>query len=650
MADFDGVLNTSINTMNLGDNTFNIYVTNDGASSSSNGGLQFFTAPDGTVAGGGYATAGTTYTVTAVSKNDPNWVQVKTGSGSYSWVNIGTVNNAGDRNAIPATESDKRALLDTVYMINDDVGVGVVNNGGYQMDSSSNFNTALATYNAVAELSDVSHSGEVVVSHQSRASDLDTLYQHYMLLALKAYGGPPQWTEYTDPRVLTVESRMGRTYQVGRRYAETVIAGPTILSLCPGIIKYNSILSNIGNELSDSDIIGSIQAAFDSSKSGKIVEFEPCWYATKAGGNFGYLKYVNTLNIITAIAMSREKVRDENSLPLSERCFPGTTSTYPKFDWRDYDNPDNDASRIFGDIADQITSAVSGIEDSVRDSAIDYKYINFYCSGPNETSENFETSVRSTSLEDMINSNLNSAIKDVAFYTGGIIGDAAMDSIKEWSASMSQSFGAIGNLLSSATELLKGSHMVFPQIVDDCTFGRDAQFTIRFVAGSGNVESRYLMRCEFNHLLAFILPRQVVGMIDMYTTPFLVRGLCQGRWSCELGVLTGFKAKYGGADDNAWTDDGQPTEIEVSFSVTPLYSKLIMSSYDHVGTWFLRNTGMIEYILTNCGVDLRISQLDMKTKIGSALFTGKVASIPNGIMEHILDNELVNSIRELFNF
>ena len=254
-------------------------------------------------------------------------------------------------------------------------------------------------------------------------------------------------------------------------------------------------------------------------------------------------------------------------------------------------------------------------------------------------------------IEDIINSSVGSAVKDIAYFMGGVVDGDLQKELDTWKDTTAKSLGSLGNLVSMATEVFKGARLVFPQIVDDCTFGRDAQFTVRFVAGSSDIEARYLMRCEFNHLLALVLPRQVKGKIDMYTTPFLVRGLCKGRWNCEMGVITGFQVTYGGQDDGAWTQDSQPTEIEASFSVTPLYSKLALSSFDDAQTWFLRNTGLIEYIITNCGVDLRLSQLDMKVEM-AASFLGEtarnLARVSDGLMGLVYN--LAQPIRNLFNF
>ena len=102
----------------------------------------------------------------------------------------------------------------------------------------------------------------------------------------------------------------------------------------------------------------------------------------------------------------------------------------------------------------------------------------------------------------------------------------------------------------------------------------------------------------------------------------------------------------------AWTADGQPTEMEVTFSITPLYTKLYMTSIDDIKGMFLKNTGMMEYLLVNSGVDLRIPQMQMKLEIVKGLSSGYVTSNlnPENIFESLANSKLANAIKKFMNF
>lgn len=638
-----------------------------------------YSAPNNTVAAAYVLPAKFEYKVTAMSTKDPRWIRVDwktTGQGGQ--VKYDTVwayldeNSKGVINMSGKTAEDKSTLSNLEVDIKQSIGVGSgVDNSASLEDLLERYNADTLIYDDSSYDPDIKGRREYVVTYTGeRQQNLGAMYEQYLVLAVKAYGAPPQSTPYADPRIMSIETSFGPTVLIGRKFADVIVSNPTILSLCPGVVKYNQILADAFDTTDEDSIVAYAQQAFSSNKNGKICEFQPCWYSSVKDQD-GYIKYVNMLNRVSAIAMSRQKINDDSAVSLADRHFPGDKNgrLYREFDWIDYDNPDNDVTRLFSNastlnikdfasnLANNVNKAITDLKngtlgDDLSKAIGSYKYINFYCSGNNSVSEQFETSVRSSTLDDMINGQLSSTIKEISFYTGGLVGDAALEDINQWANETSKSLGIDAGLLKSASEMFSGGRIVFPQIVDDCTYGKECQFTVRFIAGSGNCEARYLMRCEFNHLLAFILPKQLKGMLDMYTTPFLVRAVCRGRFSCEMGVLTNVRVTYGGQDDMAWTADGQPTEIEVSFSITPLYSKLYMTSCDQIQGMFLKNTGMMEYLLVNSAVDLRIPQLQMKMDIvaglGSGYFTSKYN--PENLYEKIYNNKFTSSLREIMNF
>lgn len=642
--------------------------------------LRGYKSPDNKVSASHVLPANTQYEVTAMSTNDPAWVRVKWKTAGLGgrviyetvWTYVGTKSD-GSALAYGSTPEDKQKLSDVASEINSAIKEEDTA-GDHTVDTASLIDENNRT-NVVYDKSRIStkaqsNTDEYIVTYSKETQmTLDDVYTHYMLLAVKAYGAPPQTTMYADPRIIALETSFGSTVMIGRKFADVIVSNPTILSLCPGVVKYNQLLAGSFDTVNEDSIVAYAQQALSSEKNGKICEFQPCWYSSVKSQD-GYIKYVNALNQITAIAMSRQKINDDEGTSLADRTFPGdkSGSKYKDFDWLNYDNPDNDVDRIFSDTATTPAQAAKNLvnnigkvikdfetgtlETELSEAIGSYKYINFYCSGNNSVSEQFETSVRSSTLEDMINGQLSSTIKEIAFYTGGLIGENALEDIDKWANETSQNLGLDAGLLKSASEMFSGGRIVFPQIVDDCTYGKECQFTVRFIAGSGNCEARYLMRCEFNHLLAFILPKQLKGQLDMYTTPFLVRAVCRGRFSCEMGVLTNIRVTYGGQDDMAWTADGQPTEMEVTFSITPLYTKLYMTSRDQLAGMFLKNTGLMEYLLVNSAVDLRIPQLQMKVDILTGMDSGYITSKynPENLFEKLYNSKIVSSMRNLMNF
>ena len=124
-------------------------------------------------------------------------------------------------------------------------------------------------------------------------------------------------------------------------------------------------------------------------------------------------------------------------------------------------------------------------------SAIEYHYINFFGVGQNNVRDDFSTDVRSSSLEDMIEGAVGSTLREVSFFTGGLIGNYAEADLSKWTQEMAN-LGSLGKLLANATEFIKGGHIIFPKVIDDCTYGKSMTFTCRFVATSGDQEDRFL--------------------------------------------------------------------------------------------------------------------------------------------------------------
>ena len=123
----------------------------------------------------------------------------------------------------------------------------------------------------------------------------------------------------------------------------------------------------------------------------------------------------------------------------------------------------------------------------------------------------------------------------------------------------------------------------------------------------------------------------------MYTFPFVVRVYQQGNFNAQLAVISSIEINRGGDDGSAWTVDGLSTAWNVSITVTPLYSKLMMTSAEHP-LLFLRNEGMLEYLGNLCGLDLKIHNSGVKYKLAGTFAYLKFFDIPSTSSRTIGDN------------
>lgn len=599
-------------------------------------------------------------TVLGVDENDPYWLYVKDVSGETHYINT---SSEGTCSIVGKADNIEKSKLAISELENDPRFAKYF---GYVEDEKIS-STMSAEGNSYEDLA-----GDVILTGTTSPQEIDLMYatqtSNAMIVAISAYGSPPQWTKYADPRIMSVtREKVKLTYTVGRRYAETVIAQPTILSLCPGIIEFNA---NIVSQDTDFDSVselirGATESAVGDLKnqlqniSGSLVRFTPTWdkasFAVMSGGASanvtGYMAFVNTLSKVFVTYLGRN-YKIKNMLtgdtdaagsdlgPLSERNVPKLNCTYSNLDWDEIDG--------------KVDNSLWAFTKGASSDNLNYPYVNFYVSGQISSDESFDTTVRSSTLEDSINGGIDATLKDIAFITGRAIGNELVEEDISNLISDQGSYGGIlGNLFKDGMEFLRGGKVVLPQIVDDCTYGKTCQFTCKFVSPSGDVESIFWnVFAPYFHLLPFILPQQIGSSLDMYSYPFMCRAACKGLFNCPMGVLRGFRVNRGGSDNELWTNEGLPTEIEVQFEITPLYTKLMLSENHTFGgpAKFIKNTGLQEYIGTLTGVDMRLGELDLRINTALALVKGWFNDIPDSLINGILHKthvyNIIHSINE----
>ena len=595
-------------------------------------------------------------TVIGVDDDDPYWLYVTDrDTGDSYWINTDgndyTIDN--DEENLKRLEKFQKRVQDS----DDD------NDDGSDYDSATTDEEDEEDYQNGLNLE-----GDVILTGTTaNPAGINSLYksqaQNILTIAIAAYGSPPQWNKYADPRIMSItRGDVNLQYVIGRRYAETVIAQPTILSVCPGIIEFNANamakdtnFDSLGQLITDATSASDLKDSLRDI-SGNLVRFTPTWepqsFAKMASGSnanvTGYMAYVNTLSKIFVTYLGRNAevgtvdAGDANGYdmgPLSQRTVPKLGCKYADLDWEDID----------GKVDYSIFGATGNVE------GLNYQYVNFYVSGQLSVDETFDTTIRSSSLEDMLNGQLSSQLKDIAFITGRTIGNDLVESDVQQVMSDSGSFsGIIGNLLGDGMEMLRGGKVILPQIVDDCTYGKTCQFTCKFVSPYGDVESVFWnVIAPYFHLMPFIIPQQIGNSIDMYSYPFMCRATCKGLFNCPMGIFRGFRINRGGSDNELWTNEGLPTEIEVQFEITPLYTKLMLSDNSTLaGTAkFIKNTGLQEYVGTLTAVDIRLGELDLRVTTALSLVRGWFNNIPDSIIQYALNKthvaDIIHGINEL---
>ena len=450
-------------------------------------------------------------------------------------------------------------------------------------------------------------------------------------------GIPPYITRTADPHYMEGASPSN---PFGRCYTEMYMMGNTIFSIQPLKVKYlpgfsdeergyfyNAIANAVGGLGDDEGI--------ESELSGQLFEGQP-----------DYNDYINTVNLLARTMAIY--------LGIGDRTYR-TGVKYRNMDYSWYKVRDN-SHRTEGDgsLFATITSPLRWAADKLVTSVVnDDTYIHFYMTSDGTgINESMSVSTKSSSIESLFNNNLSSIAQEIQFLTGaetGIDFSNALADVVNSVGNVAGSFSqTLGNLVQYGANYLKGGRLVFPQMLDDCTYDRSYTGSCRFVSPSGDPEAIFL-NCYLP--LAYILPYVLPQMLsdNMYKYPFLCRINAQGLFHCDLAAMTNLRIQRGGQDGTAWTADGLPFEIDVSFDITPLYSKLMVTSARHP-VLFLSNSALQEYLGALCGVSFTGYQFELKLNILKSIMGNYLSDTIPSMLRGYYSTNVAEWLRRLFNF
>ena len=479
-------------------------------------------------------------------------------------------------------------------------------------------------------------------------------YANYMGSMTRIMGLPPQWSKFVDPTISY------SSIAIGRRYSQLILSNPTIVSLCPGALKFSkSVVDNIANVDFINASADSIAASLGENGVDMLWKFVQRWDVQKGG-------YLNYVNAICRYAVQCMSTMEENAIysdaegdsndkvPLKDKPVPQiflTGSANKAELWPGYNGTTNDNSNKYSNIdvsgllgstleagtlnstgslgyddsdyqhrlywyvmntTKQYFDNAKGLLNTVKraiTTANQYNFVHFAANGQANVRESFSTETRASVLESSISGSISDVMKDVSFMVGtGIMDDSSVaGDIDTLRSAINASYGSsFLNILDVAMDIVKGGTVSWPQMVGNVSWGREYTFNVKFMTPYGDTESRFLnVILPYVCLMCLWLPKQMETAMDMYTWPFVVQAYAKGIFACPAGVLTNIEVSHGGGEETGWTGSGHQTEVDVSFSITPLHTKLSMSGNNF---FFLKNVGLQNYMGTICGVDLTMPQ------------------------------------------
>jgi hypothetical protein len=310
--------------------------------------------------------------------------------------------------------------------------------------------------------------------------------------------------------------------------------------------------------------------------------------------------------------------------------------TYGTYDWRYYtvDEAESPKSMTQSNAGKESKSLGAFVKDAVKslDTALtDDRYVRFYV----DASTSFSEGATNSTTQSMINqftdqiSAMGKELEFVSGFSGADISgvtDSVTGGVDSVIKSIANGDGAIATALKrlsgTSSQLLAGSNFLAPDVWGDSEYSKSYSFSLNLNTPYGTKESWYLnIMVPLMHLLAMALPVQTSA--NTYSAPFLVKAFAQGWFSCDLGIIDSISIEKGGSGD-AWTSSGLPNELKVTVSIKDLYSNLALPDGYSI-TKFFNNDGLINFLMVNCGMDIRKTGLDDKINIITNLFTNSIS-------------------------
>lgn len=479
---------------------------------------------------------------------------------------------------------------------------------------------------------------------------------------MRLFGLPYQFTETVDPRYAEVSST------VGKNFVESVIMDAPVLTIIPGKAVFlpgedSGTRASLGSAFlqaadGDSNVLSNIlnsKGSSDPSEKLRFYDFEESYTE--------YMKYVNIMCRTVA-----------TFLKLGERIQTGQKGmiSLQNYDWRNYRwNDLQYTSNAIGLTRSSFSSAVNSIlnapatiyntfrgnptamsydtngGDGKGEIGTTHNFLQFYVDPSSGSSQTMQNSAEPSSIKSMLDT-VGSRAKDLAWMADTMgangtdltasaadfvsnLGTGVVDKLSDENSAFGKN---LKQIITAGTGVIKGENVILPDIYKSSEYGIDYTVDIHLRAPYGNKYSVYMdVIVPMLHLIGLVIPRQATT--NTYGSPFLVKAYYPGCFNCNLGIVESLQITRPSSDD-AWSNDGLPTEVDVQLRIKDLYSDLSMSPSNDPGL-FRNNTSLVDYLATVSGLSLIEPQLSTKMSMILNSYSNAVMDIDDNIKSAVLD-------------
>lgn len=488
---------------------------------------------------------------------------------------------------------------------------------------------------------------------------------------LFVHGMPFQFTHYTDRRPGSEKqygnsseyydlTRVGRSTSsatadfYGRIFEKEIASNIPIMSVVPGEPQFLTMntgrfvlpsvtgaSNKLKNEFSklfsaDDFEVGSIVDSSNAlARGSNVYQYYSMTINTKE-----YFKYVNTLCKMSAVLMG-----------LKDFTYNGKSCT--DIDWGDQNSTASNGGSDFN-----LFEEVIGVDGGVS----------FAYDPGSSVTDSLGNSLGESQFASLLKT-LSGKAKEFSFIAGSMGYDrdwtSAVDNT-DYDKAMSTIGGSnlfgpnslVGRLATFISNAGRGMNVRFPQIWQDSTYSKSYSVDMKFVTpyATNFCKWRYVL-VPFFHCFAFAAPRMINSLTN-YSRPFLIRAYSKGYFNVEMGMIESLQWRRFG-DGDMISDDGIPTEIDVTIDFVDMYQALGMSKIDggifgvfnsslsaQVGLFF-NNSGLMDLLGTLSGVNM--NRMNMKERFAlywNAYYTG-ITNMP-GNFKRAIQDRLRNTYEKWF--
>ena len=462
------------------------------------------------------------------------------------------------------------------------------------------------------------------------------------------HGMPFQYTYLTDRRLNNNTAyskeptgnfiKSGNLDMYGRMFAGDIAANTPICSIVPGTpvfltnIKQSlfGVDSNASNkerggwlpvlsQVTDFNIGDAIKSIIDQNDD------KAYQYYSMEVNTTEYFNFVNALCQTTARFMGLGNIAYRN-----RSCTA--------FDWSNYNQAAEQDYSMFEEIA--------GMNNS----------ISFAFDPMSSISDTLNNSTKDSDLAGMLNG-ISEKARELEFMlgTGGINLDivnssdyeAALASVSDGILSgVRNPLSVISSFISNTTH---GMNVRFPEMWSDSSLSRSYDIDMKFITPYATqfCKWKYVI-VPFLHLFCLAAP-QSKDTIMNYSRPFLIKAYSRGYFNVEMGLIDSIQWKRYGEGDMI-SEDGIPTEIDVSISFHDLYQQLAISLFHGAEgsekditvnmqriAVFFNNSGLMDMLGSLSGVNTNRFNLGEKLSLFASTAIGAFSATGSNVLSHISD-------------